>query len=143
MVEKSELGERSAPTQRLWVHIGLRLQRRRRQMGFSEAAIAAHLGVPLASYQAVEAGQAQMPAAQLAQLAELFEVSMFYFFQDAPFGEPERDPPSSPEAPRVFTVATDEDRVATLVGDFRSLDRDRQQYLLLLARALAADARDE
>jgi len=142
MVDKSQPGERSVSTQRLWVHIGLRLRSRRVQMGFTEASIAADLGIPLAAYQAFEAGRAAMPAAQLAQVAELFKVSMFYFFQDGPFGEIEPEAPSSPEPPRVFTVSTDADRVAALVRDFRSLDRDKQQYLLLLARALVADAGD-
>jgi transcriptional regulator with XRE-family HTH domain len=144
MVEKSQRGERSGVrTQRLWVHIGLRLRSRRLQMGFTEGSIAAHLGIALSAYQDFEAGRAEMPAAQLADLAELFKVSMFYFFQEAAFGDVEPAPPSSPEPPRIFTVATDEDRAASLIHDFRSLDRNRQQYLLLLARALAAQSQDE
>jgi len=143
MVEEFQGKERGARTQRLWVHIGLRLQARRLRMGFTEASIAAHLGIPLATYQDFEAGRAEMPAAQLAELAEFFKVSMFYFFQEAVFTEVEPDPPSAPEPPRTFTVATDEDRTASLVRDFRAMDRNRQQYVLLLARALAAESQGE
>jgi len=143
MVEKFQPGESSARTQGLWIHIGLRLRNQRIQMGFSEASVAAHVGIPIASYQAFEAGRAEVPAALLAQLADLFKVSIFYFFRDAPFGEIEPDLRSAPEPPAIFTVATDEDRVACLVRDFRKLNRDRQQYLLLLARVLVEDTKDE
>jgi hypothetical protein len=36
-------------------------------------------------------------------------------------------------------VVSDEERVASLVGAFRRLDREKQQYLLVLATALAKD----
>jgi transcriptional regulator with XRE-family HTH domain len=140
MVEKSQL--KGGHAQSLWLHIGRRLRNRRVQMGYTEAAVAAHLGIPLEGYKAFEAGQAETPAALLAQIAEHFKVSILYFFQDVPFGEIEPDPPPSLE-PTIFTVATDEDRVASLVRDFRKLDRDRQQHLLMLARVLAEDTGDE
>jgi len=140
MVEKSQLTGGHA--QGLWLHIGRRLRDRRAKLGFTEASVAAHLGIPLACYQACEAGRAETPAALLAELADHLKVSIFYFFQDVPFGEDEPDPLPSPEPTAVFTVATDADRVASLVRDFRKLDRDRQQYLLLLARVLAEDAGD-
>jgi transcriptional regulator with XRE-family HTH domain len=142
MDKKCQPAESSVGARRLWLRIGLRLQNRRVQMGFTEAAVAAYVGIPFASYQAFEAGQMETPAELLAQLADLFEVSLFHFFQDLPFGEFEPKPlPSEPAA--VFTVATEEDRVAALVSDFSKLSRKRQQYLLLLARVLAEDPRDE
>jgi transcriptional regulator with XRE-family HTH domain len=139
MIEKSQPSENSVRTQRLWLHIGLRLHNRRIQMGFTEAAVAAHLGIPLERYQAFEAGRAETPATLLDQLADLFKVSIFNFFQGVRFGEIEPHPPSLPELAPVFTVATDEDRLAALVSDFRKLNRERQQYLLLLARVLVED----
>jgi hypothetical protein len=48
-----------------------------------------------------------------------------------------------PELAPVFTVATDEDRLAALVSDFRKLNRERQQYILLLARVLVEDTGGE
>jgi len=140
MIEKCQRIEGNGRAQHLWFHIGLRLQSRRVQMGLAEATVASHLGVPLATYQSFEAGQAQTPAALLAQLADLFKVSIFYFFQDIRFGELEHSPSQS-EGAAVFTVATDEDRLAALENDFRQLDRERQQYLLLLARALVQDTK--
>ena len=141
MVEKCQL--KGGHAQGLWLHIGRRLRNRRIQMGYTEAAVAAHLGIPLAGYQAFEAGQAETPAALLAQIADHFKVSILFFFQDVPFGEIEPDPTPPPEPATVFTVATDEDREASLVRDFRKLDRDRQQHLLMLARVLAEDTGDE
>jgi transcriptional regulator with XRE-family HTH domain len=142
MIEKCQPVESNGRAQHLWFHIGLRLQSRRVQMGLAETTVASHLGVPLATYQSFEAGQTQTPAALLAQLADFFKVSIFYFFQDIRFGELE--PSSSQSEPTaVFTVATDEDRLASLVNDFRQLNRERQQYLLLLARALVQDTKSE
>jgi transcriptional regulator with XRE-family HTH domain len=142
MVNKSHPAESGVRSQRLWQHIGRRLQTRRVEKGLTEAAVAAHLGIPLAVYQSFEGGQAKTPAAQLAELADLFKVPLFYFFRDLPFGEFQpRDPPSEP-AP-VFRVATDEDRMVALITDFCELDRERQQYLLLFARALVEHMRSE
>jgi transcriptional regulator with XRE-family HTH domain len=111
-------------------------------MDLTEAAIAARLGIPLASYQSFEAGRAEVPAAQLSELADLFKVPLFYFFRDLPLGEFEPRYLRSEPAP-VFRVATDEDRLVALIRDFHELDRERQQYLLLFARALVEYMRNE
>src|SRR5262245_14214933 len=112
MVEKSQL--KGGHARGLWLHIGRRLRDRRIKVGLTETSVAAHLGIPLAGYQAFEGGLAETPAALLAELADHFRVSIFYFFQDVPFGEVEPDPVSPPEPTAVFTVATDEDRAAAL-----------------------------
>src|SRR5262245_42830831 len=142
MVDKSHSAKSGVRVQGLWQHIGLRLQTRRAEMRLAEATVAAHLGIPTARYQSFEAGHATTPAAQLAELADLFRVPVFYFFQDLPFGELE--PRCSPSDPAVaFRVATDEDRLAALIYDFRELDRESQQHLLLFARALVEYLRNE
>ena len=40
-----------------------------------------------------------------------------------------------------FAVATETDRIATLIEDFQNLDFEHQQHLLLVARALANDTK--
>jgi transcriptional regulator with XRE-family HTH domain len=138
---KGKPGEKRDRVQRLWLQVGLRLQNRRVQLGLSEVTVAEHIGVPLARYRAFEAGRAETPADLLAQLADYLGVSIFNFFHDVLYGEIE--PSTSTEPAPVFTIATDEDRAAGLLNDFRKLDRQRQQCLLLLARALVEDTRED
>jgi transcriptional regulator with XRE-family HTH domain len=123
----------------LSLHMGVRLQSRRLQLGLQKSAVAAHVGVPLTSYEEFELGQAQIPATMLAELADLFRVPLFYFFQDLPLDSPEAAP-EQPEGATVLTVATHADRVAALVADFQKLGWQEQQYVLMLAQALARDS---
>ncbi len=120
----------------LWSHLGARICNRRVQLGLSEGAVAAHLGVPLERYREFEAGRALIPAALLSYVGDLFKVPLFYFFQDLSFGEEDVEP-SRLEEPPVLVVATTEDRLDALVRDFLKADQEGQCYLLLLARAFA------
>jgi len=130
-------------TKGLWFHVGLRLQNKRVQMGLTEDSVAAHLGVPLATYQSFEAGRTETPAEFLARLADYFEVSIFSFFQDVLYGEINPRPSPSIEPAPAFTIATDEDREAALLSDFRKMNRQQQQCLFLVARVLVEDTREE
>jgi transcriptional regulator with XRE-family HTH domain len=140
MVKRPGSREEAAPhPDPLWVHVGRRLQLRRTQLGIKAYAAASHVEVPLQTYEAYEAGEILTPAALLAQLGELLRVPIFYFFQDAPFGNDkavvvELKPPAD------YAVATEADRVLGLITDFHQLDFERQQHLLLLARELVKDA---
>jgi transcriptional regulator with XRE-family HTH domain len=122
----------------LWCHLGLRMRNRRAQLGFSEGAVAAHLGVSLEKYQEFEAGRTLIPAALLANAADLCKVPLFYFFQDLCFGEEDIEP-SQLDEPPVLVVATTEERLDALARDFLNASREGQSYLLLLARAFAKD----
>jgi transcriptional regulator with XRE-family HTH domain len=133
--------KRRAEEDALWKHIGRCLQVRRTQLGLTEQAVAEYVGIPIARYRAFEAGGAETPAAMLAQIADLFEVSIFYFFQALPLSSEEEEALSAGAAP-VLVVATDEDRSAALLEDFHAMDRGKQQYVLLLARTLAKASGD-
>ena len=126
----------------MWYQIGARLRNRRAQLGITQAAAAAHLGVSPQEYEKFEAGHVRMPPALLLQAGDLFKVPLFHFFQDLPFGEDDVEPTeAAPDSPLV--VATDFDRLAALVRDFQSSTAEGQSYLLLLARAFADDANDK
>jgi len=81
-------------------------------------------------------GEAPVPATALADLVDLFKVPLFYFFQDLVYDSCEA-PSDSSEPAAVLTVATHADRVAALVEDFQKLGWQEQQYVLMLAQALA------
>jgi len=123
---------------RIWLHLGNRIRFRREQLGIAVTKAATHIGVSLQTYEGYEAGERLIPANQLADVAELFDVPVFYFFEDLRVGD---DRSTTPESNSAFAVATETDRIATLIEDFQNLDFEHQQHLLLVARALANDAK--
>jgi transcriptional regulator with XRE-family HTH domain len=123
--------EASAPAS--WLPLGQRVRARRIQLGFRKGAVAAHLGVSMEHFEAMEAGRVELTPVLLGRLAELMKVPVLYFFEDLLSAE-EAD---GENAERGFV--SDEERVASLVGAFRRLDREKQQYLLVLAKTLAQD----
>ena len=64
----------------LWQQLGNRVRFRREQLKLDARNAAAHIRVALQTYAKYEAGERLVPANQLAELAELFTVPMFYFF---------------------------------------------------------------
>ena len=116
--------------------MGVRVQNRRLQLGLHKVVVAAHLGVSPSMYEQYELGEAPVPATALADLVDLFKVPLFYFFQDLVYDSCEA-PSDSSEPAAVLTVATHTDRVAALVEDFQKLGWQEQQYVLMLAQALA------
>ena len=139
-MEKSSRCDRAtgASRDRFWLHLGNRLRFRREQLRISAPRAAAHLGVALQSYEEYETGARLIPAKQLAELAELLTVPVFYFFEDLRIGEVESDVQQlKPDV--VYAIATETDRIAALIDDFQKLDFERQQHLLSVARALADD----
>jgi transcriptional regulator with XRE-family HTH domain len=127
--------------ERLWAHLGSRLRFRREQIGITALKAAASVGVTRQTYAEYETGERLIPANQLAKLAELLKVPVFYFFDDLLTCE--GADAQEPTTEYVYTVATEIERIAALVGDFQKLDFDRQQHLLFVARALVDDASRE
>jgi transcriptional regulator with XRE-family HTH domain len=121
----------------LWVCLGNRIRLRREQLGIKLIDAATHLAVTLQTYDEYESGQRLIPADRLAQLANLFEVPVFYFFQDMQVERQSTVPLDGP-AP-AYKVASDEDRVASLVAQFKRLDLQRQLMVLMVARSLAKE----
>ena len=131
----------STRRERLWAQLGSRLRFRREQIGLSALKAAAGVGVTRQTYAEYETGERLIPANQLAKLAELLKVPVFYFFDDLLTCE-EADA-QEPTTEYVYTIATETERIAALVEDFQKLDFDRQQHLLFVARALVDDASRE
>lgn len=96
-------------------------------------------GVELQTYRDYEQGERLIPADQLAALAQLFGVPVFYFFEDLEMADRAADVAQGSEGEVRYTVATELDRIAVLVEDYLKLDFARQQCLLVVARALADD----
>jgi transcriptional regulator with XRE-family HTH domain len=123
----------------VWVAVGRRLQRRRTELGFSAAWVAQWAGIPPKSFEAYEKG-APIPAAVLAQIADLFEIPLVWFFQGV--GDDGPDQAETAEGthdaePAVYRVATVEHRIQALADSFRKLDFEGQQHLLALSKALS------
>src|SRR6516225_7242395 len=70
--------------ERLWAQIGSRLRFRREQIGITALKAAAAVGVTRQTYAEYETGERLIPANQLAKLAELLKVPVFYFFDEVP-----------------------------------------------------------
>jgi len=117
--------------------IGSRLQARRDELGFTIDGIAKELGVEPSTYETYEAGDAHVPAPVLAKIADLFRVPVFWFFQDVFAVDVEdKQPADRSDSPRVYHVATLEERLAALTNAFRKLDLEGQQQVLSTAAAL-------
>ena len=123
----------------LWQQLGNRIRFRREQLRLDARAAAAHIGVTLESYEKYEVGERLVPANQLAELAELLAVPVFYFFDDLQIGETNAQA-NEVEPHAGYAIATESERIAALIEDFQKLDFDRQQHVLLVARVLANEA---
>jgi transcriptional regulator with XRE-family HTH domain len=120
----------------VWGAVGRRLQRRRAELGLGADHVAQWAAVPVEAYEAYERG-APIPAALLAQVADLFGIPLIWFFQGVDDEEEEEHDAEERSAPVVYQVATVEHRIAALVESFRQLDFDGQQHLLAISRALS------
>jgi transcriptional regulator with XRE-family HTH domain len=123
----------------VWRTVGRRLQRRRVELGCSVEHVAQWAATPVETYETYEKG-APIPAALLAEVADLFGVPLVWFFQGVGHDEPDddrRDDADEKAAPVVYRVATVEHRIAALVESFRQLDFDGQQHLLTISRELS------
>jgi transcriptional regulator with XRE-family HTH domain len=121
----------------LWLRIGDRLRSRRTHLGLTTSSVAQELGIDPQAYEAYEAGTEQTPALLLTQIAEVFSVPVFWFFQDVAFEAAD----AQPSLKGAYRVATLEERMLFLTDSFRKLDLEGQQHLLAVAGALAQTSR--
>ena len=124
---------------RLWLRVGGRIRLRREQLGLTGWKAAAALGTDLQSYVKYENGEWLIPADQLATLAQLLDVPIFYFFDELQQHGSDPDSTNASGAEITYAVATQTERIAALVEDFQKLDFARQQCLLAVAEALVRD----
>jgi len=130
------------PSRALWAVIGRRLRARRTQLGMDVDRIAEELDIAPAAYADYESGSDPMPALLLGQIADLLGVPLVWFFQDVTFdAQVEDEAAAGNDPPRIFVVATVEQRVQSLAESFRKLDLEGQQHLLAIAGALSQSNR--
>jgi transcriptional regulator with XRE-family HTH domain len=120
----------------VWTGVGRQLRRRRHELGFDADHVARSAGVSADEYERYEAG-APIAAALLAEVADLFDVPVVWFFQDVAHEEPDEREEAAADEPVVYTVATTEHRAQALVDCFRRLDLEAQQHLLAISMALS------
>jgi len=120
----------------VWASVGRQLRRRRAELGFDTNHVATCIGIPATSYAGYETG-APIPASVLAQIADLFDVPVVWFFQGVAQQEPSGRGDSGSADPVVYAVATEEYRVRALADSFRKLDLEGQQHLLAISMALS------
>lgn len=125
---------------RLWSHLGTRIRLRREQLGLNAWTAANCAGVELQTYLHYERGERLIPADQLAALAQLLNVPLFFFFED--LQKTDYAVEAAKEGEISYAVATETERIAILVEDFQKLDFVRQQCLLVVARALSDDKKN-
>jgi transcriptional regulator with XRE-family HTH domain len=123
----------------VWAGVGRQLRRRRTEQGFSLDGVARCIGLSAEECEEYEAG-APIPASVLAQIADLFDTPVVWFFQDV-VHEQDMLPdgvagPGDAAGPAIYTVATVEHRAQALVDCFRRLDLEGQQHLLAISMAL-------
>jgi transcriptional regulator with XRE-family HTH domain len=121
----------------MWKLVGERLKLRRSELGLPIVRLVQNLALPTGTYESYEAGEAQVPAALLARIAEHFGVPVLWFFQDVvpPADNDWEDAPDA-DAPRAYRVTTLDQRVDYLADSFRKLDLEGQQHLLAIVGAL-------
>jgi transcriptional regulator with XRE-family HTH domain len=119
----------------VWGAVGQRLQRKRVEMGLSATRVAHRAGVPVRTYEGYENGT-PIPAALLAEVAELLETPLVWFFEGVGGDEAEARSVARGAEPAVFRVATVEQRIEALADAFRQLDFEGQQHLLAISKAL-------
>ena len=124
------------PGQGPWLAIAQRIRNRRVQLGFRKGALAAQLGVSMQQFEDMEAGRIEISSELLGRLSDALKVPVFYFFEDSLFGA------KAFESGQPEQTNTDEERLQSMVASFRKLDRDKQQYLLALATAMAQNVRE-
>ena len=125
-------------SRQVWVSVGRQLRARRAHLGIDVKRVALALAISPSIYENYEAGNKQIPALQLDQVAELFGVHVAWFFRDIDFDTDDGSEIATPAgALGVFRVATEEHRLGVLADAFRSLDWEGQQHLLAIAGALS------
>jgi transcriptional regulator with XRE-family HTH domain len=80
--------------------IGLRVRRRRRQLGLTQAQLAAVCGVRFQQVQKYESG-APLTAVRLWLIAEALEVPVAYFFEGVANSSPEEPERLAPDRPEL------------------------------------------
>ena len=114
-------------------HVGRRLRRRRRLMGFTQQSLAESVGVRFQQIQKYECGANRISAARLFELAEALNVPVQYFYD----GLSERDQIGAEELPEFMAPdIMSKKETMDLVRAYDSIGEVPRKHLLDLAKSL-------
>lgn len=114
-------------------HVGHRLRRRRRLMGFTQQSLAESVGVRFQQIQKYECGANRISAARLFELAEALNVPVQYFYD----GLSERDQVDAEELPEFMAPdIMSKKETMDLVRAYYSIGEGPRKHLLDLAKSL-------
>jgi len=115
------------------VFVGLRMRRRREELGISQGRLGRHLGLTFSQIQKYEKGTNRIGAGRLYQIATFLGVAPSYFFEGLEGGTPAA-------GTGLPNGGVRRDEVATLNDAFASIqDAETRASVLALVRSLAAD----
>lgn len=127
---------KGSPEQSIDQAVGRRLRLRRRSMGLSQSALAAHLQVSFQQVQKYERGSNRISASKLFRAAAALNVQIGYFFAELP--DPADGPCEAIELPPAGLYETDEGQALAAVFPAIGSARARRA-VLAVAAAFAAD----
>ena len=114
-------------------HVGRRLRRRRRLMGFTQQSLAELVGVRFQQIQKYECGANRISAARLFELAEALNVPVQYFYD----GLSERDHADAEDLPEFMAPdIMSKKETMDLVRAYYSIGETPRKHLLDLAKSL-------
>jgi transcriptional regulator with XRE-family HTH domain len=118
------------------LHLGKRLRRRRRLMGFTQQQLGVAVGVRFQQIQKYECGANRISAARLWQLSEALKVPVSHFY-DGLAGTPRHDVTAERPEPAGEMFARKETQ--DLIRAYYQLDERPRRRLLDLAKSLNGD----
>ena len=119
-------------TNRIDLHVGKRIRRRRRLLGMTQQALAEQIGIRFQQIQKYECGANRVSASRLFELAEALNMPIQYFYE----GLSENDQDSSARhdilGPDIFSKKETMD----LIRAYYSMGETPRKHLLDLAKSL-------
>jgi len=114
-------------------HVGRRLRRRRRLMGYTQQSLAELVGVRFQQIQKYECGANRVSAARLFELAEALNIPVQYFYE----GLSERDQENAEDLPEFMAPdIMSKKETMDLVRAYYSIGEGPRKHLLDLAKSL-------
>ncbi len=116
------------------LHLGRRLRRRRRLLGYTQHQLASAVGIRFQQVQKYECGANRMSAARLWELARVLDVPIHYFYDGLPAS------PAIAETAGALGELMGRKETLDLIQAYHRLDDRPRRKLLDLAKSLRSGA---
>ncbi len=124
------------------LHVGKRLRRRRRLLGFSQQKLAESIGIRFQQIQKYECGANRVTASRLYELAVALNVPVTYFFEGiATVAQSTTDSPAN-DRDLIASDVLSQKETLELVRAYYKLGERPRRRLLDLAKALQDESTD-